>query len=111
PTQGRLALFDREVAGLDRNARAALRRRMGVVLEALRLVNRLSLEDNVALPLRLAGTPDKRISDNVSELLGWLGLAARRKTPVGALPAAERQLAALARAIIGNPQLLVADAP
>jgi cell division transport system ATP-binding protein len=71
----------------------------------------LSAHDNVALPLRIAGTPERQINDNVAELLAWVGLGNRGRSPVAALSGGERQRVAIARAIVGRPALLIADEP
>jgi cell division transport system ATP-binding protein len=110
-SDGRLTLFDRDPPRLDRSGRAALRRRIGLVFQDLRLVDRLSVYDNVALPLRLAGASAQRIAADVGALLAWMGLAACAERPAAALSGSERRLVALARAIVARPQLLLADDP
>jgi cell division transport system ATP-binding protein len=111
PSDGRLIVFDRDPWRLDRGDRAALRRRIGLVFQDLRLIGRLSVRDNVALPLRLAGAEPRRIETDVGELLAWMGLAACATRPAAALSGSERRLVALGRAIVGRPQLLLADEP
>ena len=111
PTGGRLMLFGADAGSLDRAARAALRRRIGMVFQDLRIVEDWSIADNVALPLRIAGTAEREIGRNVSELLAWLGLEKRIDVPASALSGGERQLVAIARAIVGRPELLIADEP
>ena len=111
PTQGRLSLFGRDAAALDRAARAAMRRKIGFVFQDCRLFDALSAVDNVALPLRLAGAPDRRARDNAAELLAWVGLAERAAAPTAILSRSERQRVQIARAMIGRPELLIADEP
>jgi cell division transport system ATP-binding protein len=111
PSGGRLRLFDADTAGLDRTAQAALRRRVGMVFQDAWLIDQLSARDNVALPLHIAGAAEREIRDNVAELLAWVGLADRADSRAAALSGGERQLVAVARAIIGRPELLVADEP
>lgn len=111
PSRGRIVLFGGDVGPLDRAARAALRRRIGIVFQDLRLIDAWSARENVALPLRLAGVAERRIRENVPELLAWVGLADRAEAPAAALSAGERQRIAIARAVVGRPQLLVADEP
>jgi len=111
PSSGQLSLFGSDTAGIDHAARAALRRRIGILYQDLRLLDELSARDNVALPLRVAGISDAETRDNVSELLDWAGLADRSEAPVARLAAGERRRVALARAIVGRPELLLADEP
>jgi len=111
PTRGGLTLFGADTAALDRNARAALRRRIGIVFQDLWLIDALSVGDNIALPLRIAGAPEPRIRDNVAELLAWVGLAGRADARTATLSGGERQRVAIARAIVHRPELLIADEP
>jgi cell division transport system ATP-binding protein len=111
PDRGRLILFGRDAGRLDRMARAALRRRIGIVFQDARIVEDWSVSDNVALPLRLAGTAEHEIAGNLRELLAWLGLETRSNAPGLTLSGSERQRVAIARAIIGRPDLLIADEP
>lgn len=111
PSRGRVVLFGSDAGPLDRAARAALRRRIGIVFQDFRLIDELSAHDNVALPLRIGGAPERQIRDNVAELLAWVGLADRGNTPVGSLSGGERQRVAVARAVVRRPDLLIADEP
>lgn len=111
PTRGRLTMFGSEIGEVDRSERPALRRRIGVVFQDFRLVAHLSAFDNVALPLRLAGTPEGVVCEHVEEMLRWVDLAARRDARPATLSGGEQQRVAIARAVIGRPQLLVADEP
>jgi len=110
-TSGRLSLFGRDVARLSRDARAALRRRIGVVFQDFRLINHLSVFDNVALPLRLTGERDREIRRKVEELLAWVGLAEQLQAAPQTLSGGQQQRVAIARALVGRPNLLVADEP
>jgi cell division transport system ATP-binding protein len=111
PSEGRLLLFGSDPATLDRAAVAALRRRIGVVFQDLRLIDDISVGDNVALPLRIAGTDERAVAENVRELLSWVGLADRADAPAATLSGGERQRVAIARAIVNSPELLIADEP
>ena len=111
PGSGRLILFGSDTGRLDRATRAALRRRIGIVFQDARIVEDWSVADNVALPLRLAGTDEREIARNLAELLAWLGLEKRIGAPALTLSGSERQLVAIARAVIGRPELLIADEP
>ena len=111
PSAGRLTMFGEDVAQLRGERRAALRRRIGVVFQDVRLLDHLSTLDNVALPLRINGGRGEQIRTCASDMLKWLGLA----DFIGARPAAlsmgQRQLVSVARAVIARPSLLLCDEP
>ena len=111
PSRGLVTLFGNDLATTKRSAFAALRRRIGVVFQDFRLLDHLSAFDNVALPLRLAGgTPDDYTQD-VEELLGWVGLGDRMHAKPPTLSGGEQQRVAIARAVVARPDLLLADEP
>jgi cell division transport system ATP-binding protein len=111
PTRGLITLFDQDIATLNKDALSALRRRIGIVFQDFRLLDHLTTFENVALPLRIVGQREASYRHQVSELLHWVGLGER----IGALPpvlsGGEKQRAAIARAVIARPQLLLADEP
>ncbi|MGV8986193.1 MAG: cell division ATP-binding protein FtsE [Cypionkella sp.] len=109
PTAGRVTLFDREVRELSRDDVALTRRRIGVVHQDCQFLDHLPLSSNVALPLMVAGrsTP----TDDLSALLTWVGLGPLATALPPSLSGGERQRAALARAIIMGPDVIVADEP
>jgi cell division transport system ATP-binding protein len=111
PSSGRLTLFDTDIAAADRKTRAALRRRIGIVFQDLRLLDHLSAADNIALPLRIAGMPDTEIREYVEEVADWLGIGDRIGLFPDVLSPGERRRVAVARAVVGRPDLLVADEP
>ena len=111
PSYGRLTLFGADALAADRDTRAALRRRIGIVFQDLRLLAHLGIRDNIALPLRIAGIPEDKIRDHVDELATWLGIASQLESSPQTLSAGERQRVAIARAIVSRPDLLIADEP
>jgi cell division transport system ATP-binding protein len=111
PSAGRYSLFHREVAELSPMELCALRRRIGTIFQDLRLLDHLSAFDNVALPLRINGGQDAQISGVVAEMMGWLGLAELQDAAPRHLSMAQRQLVAVARAVIARPGLLLCDEP
>lgn len=111
PSQGRISLFGRDVSRLSRDERALLRRRIGVVFQDFRLIEHLSVFDNVALPLRLAGEREQELRRKVEELLAWVGLAEHLWAAPETLSGGQQQRVAIARAIVGRPNMLIADEP
>jgi cell division transport system ATP-binding protein len=111
PTRGLVTMFDQDAATLSKDGRATLRRRIGLVFQDFRLLDHMTTYENVALPLRVIGKDEAEYRSEVVELLQWVGLGDR----MGALPpilsGGEKQRAAIARAVIARPQLLLADEP
>src|SRR5437764_14262263 len=111
PTRGRIRLFADELTDAPRDALPQYRRRIGVVFQDFRLIRHLSAFDNVALPLRVAGSGDEQVEGPVREMLAWVGLADRASARPPTLSGGEQQRVAIARAVINRPDLLVADEP
>lgn len=110
PTQGRLTLFGEEAGQAPRAALPVFRRRIGAVFQDFRLLDHLDAFDNVALPLRLAGRRDDWRAD-VEEMLAWVGLKAKADRRPPELSGGEKQRLAIARAVVGRPDLILADEP
>ncbi len=111
PSRGLITLFGRDIATTPRRELPALRRRVGVVFQEFRLLRHLSAFDNVALPLRVAGTREDNVSKHVAELLSWVGLKNQMKARPPTLSGGQQQRVAIARAVIARPKLLLADEP
>ncbi|MDY6923892.1 MAG: ATP-binding cassette domain-containing protein [Pseudomonadota bacterium] len=111
PTAGRLELFGEEAGAAPRSALPGFRRRMGVVFQDFRLLDHLSAFDNVALPLRLAGTRRESYAGDVGEMLDWVGLGQRMDDRPPTLSGGEKQRLAIARAVVTRPALILADEP
>jgi cell division transport system ATP-binding protein len=111
PTRGLVTMFDHDVATLSKDALAALRRRIGIVFQDFRLLDHMTTYENVALPFRVLGRDEDTYRAEVVELLNWVGLGDRMGALPPVLSGGEKQRAAIARAIVARPQLLLADEP
>jgi cell division transport system ATP-binding protein len=111
PTRGLITLFGQDVAVLSKDSLAGLRRRIGIVFQDFRLLDHMSTYENVALPLRILGREEGSYRAEVTELLNWVGLGERMGALPPVLSGGEKQRAAIARAVIARPQLLLADEP
>jgi len=109
PSHGTIALAGAELNTLDEEARAQLRaREVGFVFQSFHLLPALTAEDNIALPLELAGREDPA---RVREVLEQVGLGHRARHYPRQLSGGEQQRVALARAFVARPRILFADEP
>lgn len=110
PREGRVTLLGSDVARLSSTSRAGLRRRIGYAAQDPQFLDDETLFDNVALPLNLDPT-SRQTGQDVMDLLGFLGLTREAGRPAGALSAGQRKRAALARALVARPDIVLADDP
>ena len=111
PTSGQARLFGMDARDLGRADITQLRRTVGVVHQNVQFLDHLSVYENVALPLTVSGRFDAGARDDLGELLGWVGLAHRAAALPPELSGGERQRAALARAVMTAPEIILADEP
>ena len=109
--QGEVRVLDQDLNKLRRSGVSALRRRLGIVFQDFRLLKDRTVYENVALALRAMGTPGNQIPGRVEEVLQEVGLSDKKEAMPGQLSGGEQQKAALARALSGHPEIILADEP
>lgn len=111
PTAGAIRFFGRPIRRSNRDAIADLRRAVGVVHQDCQFLDHLPLVENIALPLRVSGIAVEERTDDLQALLEWVDLTDRVDALPAELSGGERQRAALARAVILSPEVILADEP
>ncbi|MEO0945393.1 MAG: ATP-binding cassette domain-containing protein [Pseudomonadota bacterium] len=111
PSGGQVHLMGAETASLDRDAQAEMRQKIGVVHQDSLFVDHLSISENVLLPASVSRGDATPMQNDLEQLLGWVGLSERADQTPPELSGGERQRAALARAIILSPEVVLADEP
>ena len=109
PSAGQMTAFGQDIHGLSRDGIADLRRRVGVVHQDTQFLDHLPVAENVALPLSIAG--ENVDMQALRDLLGWVQLSQHARAMPPQLSGGERQRAALARAVILSPVIVLADEP
>ena len=112
PTAGSVTLDGRDLAGVRESALAAFRRdNLGFVFQDFNLLDTFTLEDNIYLPLVLAGRPYKVMQERLMPLAERLGISSLLKKYPYEVSGGQKQRAAVARALITQPRLVLADEP
>jgi cell division transport system ATP-binding protein len=106
---GRVEVFGQDIGQLPRDELALMRRRVGIVHQDCQFLDHLSVAENVLLPLEVAG--QEADNQSLGELLAWVGLTEQAQSLPPSLSGGERQRAALARAVITAPDIILADEP
>lgn len=111
PTTGSLFIEEKNITKLRRGKVPKLRRSIGVVFQDFRLLEKMTIFNNIAFALKVTEAPSKKIRRNVPMVLSLVGLSKKAKMHPSQLSGGEQQRAALARAIVNNPPILLADEP
>ncbi len=111
PTRGLITVLGKDAATLSRKDLPSIRRRIGVVFQDFRLLEHMTTYENVALPLRVRGHDESAYRQDVIDLIKWVGLGERMHASPVVLSGGEKQRAAIARALIDQPDILLADEP
>jgi cell division transport system ATP-binding protein len=111
PTSGHALVDGRNLIRIKDGELSSLRRRIGVVFQDFKLLPRRTVFENVALSLEVMGVPPSMIRKKVHQTLRYLGLADKEGYYPPQLSGGEQQRIAIARAIVNNPLILLADEP
>ena len=111
PTRGTIRILDRDVRGLEREDIAQMRRRIGVVHQDCKFIDHLTMYDNIRMPLQVSARNSELDDRSFNDLVAWVGLSSQMSSLPAELSSGERQRAALARAVVMSPDLILADEP
>ena len=111
PEVGNISVFGQETRNMSNYELSQMRRRLGIVHQNCEFLDHLSIEENIALPLTVAGMDNIKERANVLELMKWVGLDSKSDVKPQELSGGELQRLALARAVIMSPEIILADEP
>jgi cell division transport system ATP-binding protein len=111
PTSGTVVINDYDMSTIRRRKLPKMRRTLGVVFQDYRLIENMTVYDNVAFAMRVVGAPNKEIKKRVPYILELVGLEGREKRMPTELSGGEQQRVAIARALVNSPRMIVADEP
>ncbi len=111
PIAGSVTLFGQDAKQMSRDDIAGARQRIGVVHQDCQFLDHLPLSENILLPLAVSGRGQLQDENSLNELINWVGLGSRAHALPPELSGGERQRAALARAVITDPDFIIADEP
>ena len=111
PDEGSIIIDGQDITKLRRGKVAELRRNMGIVFQDFQLLSSRTVYENVAFALEVIEVPPKKIQRSVPAALNLVGLAHKAKSLPNGISGGEQQRTAIARAIVNNPHLVLADEP
>jgi len=111
PDRGQILINNQNVTQMSQGAIAAVRQRMGFIFEDFQLILRKTVLQNIALALTITGTPLKQGRQNIDRVLAILGLEHKKHAAASDLSAGEQQRVCIARAVVSDPLILLADEP
>ena len=111
PSSGQIIVDGQDVSRLRKGKIPYVRRKMGIVFQDFRLIDHMTVYDNVAFAMRVVGAPPKAIKRRVPYILSLVGLQHKAKHYPTGLSGGERQRVGLARALVNNPSMIIADEP
>ena len=111
PLRGQIKLFGKNTAELTRDDIADMRHKMAIVFQEYSLLSHMNVFDNVALPLRVRGISEQKVKKLVAKVLDWVGLGKFADVKPMELSGGQQQRVSVARAIIIQPSILLADEP
>ncbi|MEA4946572.1 MAG: cell division ATP-binding protein FtsE [Oscillospiraceae bacterium] len=111
PSEGEITVNGFDMCRMKRRKVPKMRRTIGVVFQDFRLIDNMTVYDNVAFAMRVVGTSEKLIRERVPYVLNLVGLDGREKRKPQELSGGEQQRVAIARALVNSPRMIIADEP
>lgn len=111
PSRGYLNIFNQDTAHLSHKQIAKIRRNIGFVFQEFRLIDQISVYDNIALPLKILGLSKEEINSRTNIMLKWIELEEYSDSLPKQLSGGQQQKVAVARSVINNPDIILADEP
>ena len=111
PTEGSIIVNGFDMGQLKKNKVPKMRRTIGVVFQDFRLIPHMNVYDNVAFAMRVVGAPEKSIQERVPQMLELVGLEGNEKRFPEEMSGGEQQRIGIARALVNNPRMIIADEP